>query len=137
MRTYESGRVTRNLLKRSRHAALLHQDQAEELRRGGGDLGGYTHWRASVGSGAAAARQLQVELALATRKLDAGSDHSGIRPRRSGVRYRGVVDAAQSIQTIQATVHRRNNLWRSAKAQLQRTPSKLTAVQPPRFPATQ
>lgn len=74
-----------------------------------------------MGSDAAAARQLQVELALATRKLDACSNYIGVCPWSGGICNRGVVVGAEDVQTIQSTVHHLRHLWKSATAHPKRT----------------
>jgi hypothetical protein len=49
--------------------------------------------------------ELQIELALAPRKLDAGSDNGGIGLGRSGVGNSLVVRGLEAIQAIDAAVH--------------------------------
>lgn len=69
-----------DLLQSAGDPALLNQDQAQEIRTGLGNLGGNPYGRARIGSGTAAGRELEVELTLATRKLDASTQHSSTDP---------------------------------------------------------
>lgn len=80
VRTYHASRVLNKLLQRSRNTALLREDETEKLRRSSGHLSRDTHRSASVGGDTAAVGELKVELALATRKLNAGMVDSGIGP---------------------------------------------------------
>jgi hypothetical protein len=93
------------LLQARGDTALLDEDQTQELRRGGRHLGSHTHGCSRVGGEAAAGRQLEVELALATRKLDAGPDDRSVGSRSGGGSHGSVIGGAKPVQTIQAAVH--------------------------------
>ena len=70
-----------------------------------------------MGGDAAAVRQLQVELSLATRELDAGSNHSSVGLGSGGVVDSNIIPSTKLVQTIKATIYLSRHLFRSAKAQ--------------------
>jgi len=70
-----------------------------------------------MGSDAAAVRELQIELVLATRKLDACSNHTGVSLGFFGGIDGSIVPSAKPVQAIEAAVHLSGHLFRSAKAQ--------------------
>ena len=70
-----------------------------------------------MGGDAAAVRELQIELVLATRKLDAGINHTSVGLGLFGGIDGGVVPSAKPVQAIEAAVHISGHLFRSAKAQ--------------------
>lgn len=90
-----------------------------------------------MGSDAAAVRELQIELVLATRKLDARSNHTGVSLGFFGGIDGSIVPSAKPVQAIEAAVHLSGHLFRSAKAQRLRISQSLTKVHPPRLPAEQ
>lgn len=114
--------MANKLLQSCGNPALLNQDEAQELRRGGGHLGGHAQRSASVGGGAAEVGELQVELALATRKLDTGREHLGVGLWSSCSSNRSIIVAAKTVETIQAPVELVRHLYISATAHVKRTP---------------
>ena len=74
-----------DLLQSACDPALLNQDQAQEVRTSLGNLGGNSHRGTRMGSGTAAGRELEIELALATRKLDASTQHNSTGPGIVGI----------------------------------------------------
>ena len=82
---YRVCHVLDDLLQSACDPALLNQDQAQEVRTSLGNLGRNSHWSTRMGSGTAAGRELEIELALATRKLGASTQHSSTDPRIVGI----------------------------------------------------
>jgi hypothetical protein len=70
-----------------------------------------------MGGDATVVRELEVELALATRKLDAGSNYSSVGPGSGGVGDSSVILSTKLVHAIDAAVHLCGHLFRSAKAQ--------------------
>ena len=80
-------------------------------------MGGNSKRSPGIGGDAAVVRQLQVELSLATRELDAGSNHSSVGLRSGGVVNSNIILSTKLVQTIKATIYLSGHLFRLAKVQ--------------------
>jgi hypothetical protein len=124
-RTYDAVRVLSKTLHGGSLPALLYQDETKELRRSGGNLSSHTQWGTTMSGDPPVVRKLQVELTLATRKLDAGSAHIEVGTRGLNGSDSSIIPISELVETIDAAVERVRTLHGSATAHVTRTTTKL------------